>query len=43
MTSSGVVKPAAKAPAKAPDTQWVTGSYPLPGLMTFDNDSYAVN
>lgn len=43
MTSKGVVKPAANAPANAPEVQWVIGSYPLSGFITFDKDSYAVN
>lgn len=43
ITSSGVVTAAATAPARPPAIQCVKGSYPFPGFITFDNDSYAMN
>jgi hypothetical protein len=43
MTSSGVVIAAATAPAIPPATQWVNGSYLLPGFSTLDKLSYTVN
>lgn len=39
ITSSGVVMPAANAPARPPATQWVIGSYSFWGFITLDNDS----
>src|SRR5271170_4194359 len=39
MASSGVVSPAAKAPARPPATQCEIGSYSFRGFMTLDKDS----
>lgn len=36
MTSSGVVRAAADAPAKPPETQWDNGSYRFSGFITLD-------
>ena len=39
MTSRGVVRPAANAPANPPAHIWVIGLYSFVGLMTFESDS----